>query len=626
MVKIGKSYVTEEGDTARLCADITVGGRNREFCFFAERKYGKDFSVGCSDAFVMALLPLAMERGEDIVCEEAMSRRLHYQLCEYLIPAIVLAGSRWHTIAVRASLMEETPVRRGKRGTVFFPWEKDKVERKRFVRKQQLQAVCIDLSDDKGRENPLQKGAGTEPFGRLACGLALQGMFSVCVLPWQKGGKATDFGLSQGKNTDAFFLLAVQCASTEGLSFLICGYRQRRKPAEQISHIVKSCRRQCISKNKKKIVIGTPYIERAGDDGFRLCASVSMEGKKETVWFEGEAPYGKYLTQERGDAFVTALLTTAMRQGADIVCEAPVTSRLLYQINTCLVPMLSDHIADYSPITVHAGPAQAPLPCEGAVVCGWTGGVDSMFTYLRNLDTVSAGYRLTHLLVANNGAIEGEQAADTFRKMTEKAKKGFARERNLEVVGVDTNLQEILQEKFATVVYIRHVSVILALQKLFRVFLYSSASPFCKFRFDRYNASYYDALMLPCFETEQTVFYCSGAAFSRLEKLKELSDFPLAHRMLHPCIYALREKNCGACGKCIRTMAGLYSLGTLERFSDVFDTATFEKKKDWYLAKVLQNFAQGDCKDVIEALRQQGEDLTRAKRMVRTMRIQGKKR
>ena len=38
MVKIGKSYVTEEGDTARLCADITVGGRNREFCFFAERK------------------------------------------------------------------------------------------------------------------------------------------------------------------------------------------------------------------------------------------------------------------------------------------------------------------------------------------------------------------------------------------------------------------------------------------------------------------------------------------------------------------------------------------------------------------------------------------------------------
>ena len=135
------------------------------------------------------------------------------------------------------------------------------------------------MSDDKGRENPLQKGAGTEPFGRLACGLALQGMFSVCVLPWQKGGKATDFGLSQGKNTDAFFLLAVQCASTEGLSFLICGYRQRRKPAEQISHIVKSCRRQCISKNKKKIVIGTPYIERAGDDGFHLCASVSMEGK-----------------------------------------------------------------------------------------------------------------------------------------------------------------------------------------------------------------------------------------------------------------------------------------------------------------------------------------------------------
>ena len=96
--------------------------------------------------------------------------------------------------------------------------------------------------------------------------------------------------------------------------------------------------------------------------------------------------------------------------------------------------------------------------------------------------------------------------------------------------------------------------------------------------------------------------------------------------MLHPCIYALREKNCDACGKCIRTMAGLYSLGTLERFSDVFDTATFEKKKDWYLAKVLQNFAQGDCKDVIEALRQQGEDLTRAKRMVRTIRIQGKKR
>ncbi len=199
-----------------------------------------------------------------------------------------------------------------------------------------------------------------------------------------------------------------------------------------------------------------------------------------------------------------------------------------------------------------------------------------MFTYMQNVYSADPVHRLTHLLIANNGAIIGD-TRETFRQMIEKAENGFAAETGMQTIGVDTNVQEILDENFLAVTDMRHAAVIIALQKLFHVFLESAAFSFSEFSFSADHVAYYEVQLLKCFETDTTIFYSSGGSYLRWQKLQKLSEFPLAHRYLHPCIYALRE-NCCLCDKCIRTEAVLYDLGTLDRFASVFDIEKFEEE------------------------------------------------
>ena len=370
---------------------------------------------------------------------------------------------------------------------------------------------------------------------------------------------------------------------------------------------------------KQPIQIGLPYLAQT-PDGVRLCAPLRLRGQDETMWISVAPEYGEYLTDDRADAFVAGILTTAMREGADIVCEAPVTRRLLYQLNHYLIPMMAANMADtFHPIKIHAAPAEAKLPCAGAVGTGWSGGVDSMFTLMQSLHAEEPSRRLTHLLITSNGALEEEDNTAFLRELVQKAQAGIAAETGLKVIGVDTNLQELQSEPFLSVAAFRHSAVTLALQKLFGAFLWSSAYEFARFSFDPDNAFYYELVIYSSFETDTTVLYSAGGAYSRLQKLQALSEYPLAHRYLHPCIH-VTGGNCGRCGKCIRTEAALYGLGTLDRFSAVFDVEAFERNKDWYFAQTLANQRSQHYGEALMLLRQRGVDLSRAEQMARSIR------
>ena len=368
-----------------------------------------------------------------------------------------------------------------------------------------------------------------------------------------------------------------------------------------------------------EIHIGMPYIEET-PDGVRLCAPLCLHGREQTMWFSVASEYGEYLTDDRADAFVAGIFTTAMRDGADIVCEAPVTRRLLYQLNHYLVPMMAANMGDtFRSIRIHAAPADEKLPCSGAVGTGWTGGVDSMFTLMQSLNAEEASRRLTHLLITSNGSLEDEDNSTLLQKLVEKAQTGIAAETGLKVLGVDTNLQEIQSELFLSVAAFRHSAVTLALQKLFGAFLWSSTYEFARFSFDPNNSGYYELVIYSSFETDVTALYSAGGAYSRAQKLQALSDYPLAHKYLHPCLRPF-GKNCGRCGKCVRTEAALYGLGTLDRFSGVFDVDAFEKDRDWYFAQLLANERSQHYGEALVLLRRRGiEPSPEAQRMARTL-------
>lgn len=372
-----------------------------------------------------------------------------------------------------------------------------------------------------------------------------------------------------------------------------------------------------MANEKQPITIGTPWLEDT-EDGVRLCARIGLKGREEILWFSVDRRYGEFLTEDRADPWIVALLTTAMREGIDIVCEAPVTRRLRYQLNHYLIPMMAANMDVFHEITIRAALTDEQIPCAGAVGTGWTGGVDSMFTYMCSVR--GREEKLTHLLITSNGALEEPDNSAALKGLVEQAEAGFAAEAGLQVIGVDTNLQDVLPEPFLAVGSFRHGSVVLALQKLFRVFLFSAAYEFSRFSFDAENSFYYDLASLSCFETDNTTFYAAGGAYSRVQKLQELSDFQPAHKYLHPCIH-ITGKNCGRCGKCVRTETVLYGLGTLDRFSEVFDVEEFEKNKDWYLAQLLANEKSQHYGEALVLLRQRGIELSpAAQRIARTIR------
>lgn len=636
MIQIGKSRVDARDGTSYLWAEVSIDGRSRPLWFSVDASRERGLSLGRADPFVLALFPAALERGCEIVCEDPLSERLCYQLGMYLAPLLTVDRGRapGYPVTITAPLTAERYPSAGAAGAGFFEGDaflravrrhggeseyplthvaaantrtgRDGTEpfaevcrrAERFAEERGLETLFIDTNLASALPEPPEEAPA---YWELACALALQGLLSVYLLPP---------GLTDSARGGAHELLLCGCASTETLAAYPAAPALAREEA--------LTGRDGPEGRNEPIRIGAPYLEEAGEQT-RLCAPVSLRGEDTVLWFSVKREYAPGLVTDRADAFAAALLTTAMREGRDIVCAAPVTRRLLYQFNRLLVPIMASNMEAYRPIQVRAEAAGAE-GCAAAVGTGWTGGVDSLFTVTENRE--NSAYRLTHLMIASNGAIEGDDPSDTLRRMGEKAEKGVIPELGLDLLCIDSNLRAALQESFRATVSIRHASVILALQGLFKSFFVSSDYSYSQLSFHSISMGRYEFVVLLCLGTDRTAFYSTGHVFTRMEKVRRLSESPLARRYLHPCIYALRD-NCGCCGKCVRTQLELYALGQLEHFSAVFDIKQFQKKRNLYLAEAILKEAQSPFyAEITETCRENGISLLGAWLQVLRLKLQ----
>lgn len=336
------------------------------------------------------------------------------------------------------------------------------------------------------------------------------------------------------------------------------------------------------------ISVGAPYIEQSGLR-FYVCSIINENGNEYVLRFGTYSEYARYLTDDRLDPFVVALLPRAMRRKENIKCMAPVSRSLLYQINEYLVPVCSSRMKDYHRIRVEAEAADDLTENAGAVATGYSGGVDSMHTVMNMTDPSKAPFTLTHLVIANCGAYEGGNDERKISYFTDKATNGIVKDTGLKLLLIDTNLHQVLNDElYLSVISYRLSSCVLALQKLFSVYYISTTYEFAKFSFDINDSAYADLFLLPYLSLKNTKLYSTGGLKPRIEKLIDLSDFEPARKYLHPCIMTRRNRDC-RCSKCVFTKVALYALGTLDRFEEVFDLEEFEKNKDWYIAQTIIN-------------------------------------
>ena len=332
--------------------------------------------------------------------------------------------------------------------------------------------------------------------------------------------------------------------------------------------------------------IGAVYTQRL-EDQTRLCADISLNGRGTTLWFGVDRQQEAYLCTGRSDAFVMALLPTAMRGGHDICCQTPMSRRLHYQLEQYLIPTLSSAGELYRPVAIHGPVTDLPVEHVRGVGTGFSGGVDSLYTVMTH--GADSDFPLTHLALFNVGVFEGREFRQSFVKSCENGRK-FAEEMQMELVGLDSNLPEALPERFLDVYSFRNLAGALALQSLFSVYLLSSGHDLANFGLDLHNSASYDLLTVHCAQTETLKMYLSGGQIRRSEKLRQLSRWTPSYRWLHPCVYGrVGERNCGHCKKCSRDMTTLYAMGALERYERVFDLPAYYRALPQRIGFVLAN-------------------------------------
>jgi len=96
-----------ERDHARLQADISVDDRPPVKLWLQTDRANADYLTSeVADAFVAAILPMAMRSGKDIRCQAPVTGELLYKLNEVLIPALCSCDSRLHPTKVLAKCVE----------------------------------------------------------------------------------------------------------------------------------------------------------------------------------------------------------------------------------------------------------------------------------------------------------------------------------------------------------------------------------------------------------------------------------------------------------------------------------------------------------------------------------------
>ena len=106
MIHIGKPYLGEQEGRPALRAQVQIREKQEEIWFSVDPEYGEYLTDDRLDAFVVSLLPMAMRQGLDICCQAPITRRLHYQLTEYLIPGLAAGTPVFHSIALHAPVTD----------------------------------------------------------------------------------------------------------------------------------------------------------------------------------------------------------------------------------------------------------------------------------------------------------------------------------------------------------------------------------------------------------------------------------------------------------------------------------------------------------------------------------------
>lgn len=345
----------------------------------------------------------------------------------------------------------------------------------------------------------------------------------------------------------------------------------------------------------------------ASSETVRLVATVSHGTgavKHEECWFEFPATLhdGISLT---GDPWLVCFLPVAMTLGESLEIQAPVDSKLFRSMMEVMgiwkiwYPQLSK-----VPLVVKQEDRSHLQVC-GRSGTFFSGGIDSLFALFWNKE--ECGQPIDELLSVWGFDIPIEKEVE-FAAHTQRLEQ-VAAFVDKPLITVKTNLRKTVFSKAAwgelgcgpALAAIGHI-----LAPRYGTIMVANDQPY-----DRLFPWGAHELTFPRFASASLSFVFFGGEFSRIERTRYITRFPVCLENLHVCWKGADERNCCNCNKCFRTMAVLDVLGKLHE-TITFDSSLFSMKR---LAKVFSGSytAQLHFKDVRDFAETMGRnDIARA--------------
>lgn len=370
--------------------------------------------------------------------------------------------------------------------------------------------------------------------------------------------------------------------------------------------------------NKGCLLLGKIQIKHSLNHCL-LTAEVNDNGTMKVLSYGVDSKYDEYLTWERSDAFLVALLYYAMFNGYDIHWKVPCDEKLIYQLETYFIPVYACEFPFMHLIHLIGPVINENLTSSDGVATGVSNGVDSCYTICNYLNSKYPDKRLTHLVFTNWFITDSskEKQNDFMKKYQQKLPQQ-AEHLGLSLVFVDFQLDKqfsigqtndpergVIQDAgFNT---LKYCSVALALQKLFGTYYFSDGFSASEFSFKENDVAYHDLFTLPMISSS-VQFYSAGSEVTRMGKVEKIADWDYAQQNLQVC-FMDHDINCGRCEKCIRTMFELYLCDKLELYRNRFPVDDFKKHITVRFAQILVQVYKGHVfeKEIISEMKKRGK-------------------
>ena len=323
------------------------------------------------------------------------------------------------------------------------------------------------------------------------------------------------------------------------------------------------------------IQLGELYIE-SNDSKARLCCPITVdEIINDSIWFEVDLKYSKYLCYERSDAFIVAILHYAMTNRHDIEFTTPISDELYFNLCHLVIPTLSNLGSGFNFIKLIGRHDNLELFNNQAVGTGISAGIDSLQVIASLSSDCDESVRITHLMFNNVGSHgEGERAKYLFDERRKKAKE-FCLEFNYSFVETNSNIHDVVKQSHVLTHTYTSSFAVICMQKLFSKYYYASGVSLDNFTVFNSDPAHHDLLLLNSFSVNSLKIHSIGADLTRLGKTICVAKYSPSYEYLNVCTES--ATNCGKCEKCMRTLLTLDAIDKLNLYNKVFDIAEYRK-------------------------------------------------